>query len=310
MANAKGSSLALISLLVSLVTLAAVGYMVVTVSSNGPGREYAAEKSIAGELAEYNLHRGAIEEYTGILADPDLDVMTRANINYLIGKIYFADLFDYENAATYFVRARALNPDGSFYDEAGRQLVASLEKMGRVLDAKRELDRTANLDSVYAAHEGDKLVAKIGEQPVFRSEFEDELQNMPPEVQKQYTSPEGKLEALHQYVSRQLIHRAALREGMDADPELIRAKEQLEKQLLLEKYVTERIMPEGKLDTADVHTYYLAHKDDRYDGKPYDDVRDRVMRDYQQEKFQQLINEQVTKLGAIDKVQIFEENLR
>ena len=169
MANTDKSPLILISLLVSVVTLAVVVYMVVTVTGDNQARDYAAEKSIAGELTEYNLHRGAIAEYEAILDDPGLDIVTRANINYLIGKIYFHDLFDFENAATYFVRARSLNPDGSFYDEAGRNLIASLEKMGRVLDAKRELDREANLDSVYAAHEGDPMIAKIGEQPVFLS---------------------------------------------------------------------------------------------------------------------------------------------
>ncbi|MBN2226904.1 MAG: hypothetical protein JW763_06035 [candidate division Zixibacteria bacterium] len=310
MANAKGSSLSLISLLFSVVILAVVIYMLATTSGGGPARDYAAEKSIAGELTEYNLHRGAIAEYQGILDDPTLDVVTRANINYLIGKIYFNDLFDYENAAAYFVRARSLNPDGSFYDEAGRSLIASLEKMGRVLDAKRELDREANFDSVYAEHEGDPLVAKIGDQPVFLSQLEDELQNMPPEMQKQFTSREGKLAALNKYLSWELIHRAAIREGMDTDPEFIQRQRNLEKQLLLEKYITERIMPEGRIDTADVHNYYLAHKGDRYDDKTYDDVRDTVMRDYQQEKFQQMINEHVNKLGAVDKVQIFEEHLR
>ncbi|UCD18299.1 MAG: hypothetical protein JSV44_05150 [Candidatus Zixiibacteriota bacterium] len=306
----KKLPLPLLSLLVSLATLVVVLYLVIAGGRDRQPADYSVQKNLAGELSDNNLPRAAIEEYRKILSDTKVDTKTRANINYLIGEIYFEDLFDYENAAAYYVRARSLNPDGSFYNEAGRNLIASLERMGRLIDAKRELDKSVNLDSVYAAHEGEKMVAKIGEKPVFLSELEEELQNMPPEIQKQFVSREGKLAALNKYIGWELIMRAAIRESMDADPEMIKARENLEKQLLLEKYITERIMPEGRLDTADVRNFYLVHKDDRYEGQSFDDVRTRVLQDYQQEKFQQLLNEHVTKLMAVDRVQIFEENVQ
>ena len=49
-------------------------------------------KRLAGELRDSKLYEGAIEEYQKILKFNSIDVRTRANINYLIGKIYFENL--------------------------------------------------------------------------------------------------------------------------------------------------------------------------------------------------------------------------
>ena len=265
---------------------------------------------MAGELADNNLYKASVEEYKTILADPTLDAPTRANVNYLIAKIYFGDLRDYENAAAHYVRARAINPDGSFYAEAGKNLIASLEKMGRIVDAKRELDKNTNIDSVYANHKGETMVAKIGEIPVYLSQVEDEMQNLPPEMQRQFLGKEGKLAYVQQYVATELMYRAALREGMDGDPEIAKRREMLEKQLLVEKYAVENVLPQINIDTTDLKNYYLANKDDKFAGKSYEDAKSNVLMVYQQEKAQQAFSEYVAKLSAAENVKIFEENIK
>ncbi|MFQ5454072.1 MAG: tol-pal system YbgF family protein, partial [Candidatus Zixiibacteriota bacterium] len=97
-------------------------------------------KKLAGELRDNRLYQAAVDEYENILSFNQIDFKTRANINYLIAKIYFENIRDYENASAFYIRARSLDPDGSFYNEASRNLVTSLEKMGNLLVAKRELD--------------------------------------------------------------------------------------------------------------------------------------------------------------------------
>ncbi len=309
MANGK-SSISIISLIISLLTLVLVAYLIFVPKGQKTGDQYEVEKKLAGELVDNNLYKAAVAEYEKILDDPNVDIETRANINYLIGKIYFTNLFDYEQAASHYVMARSLNSDGSFYNEAGKNLITSLEKMGHMVDAKRELDRAVDIDSVYASHKGETTVAKIGDMPIFLSDLDEAIQKLPPEAQKQYVTPEGKKEFLTQYVGRELMYRAAVREGYENDPEIEKEKKDMEEQLLVQKYIADKVMPEVNIDTSDVRNYYEANKKDKYDNKAYDDVKSRVLSDYQQEKTKQTITDYVNKLAAVEKVQLFDENVK
>jgi tetratricopeptide (TPR) repeat protein len=309
MANGK-SSISIISLIISLLTLVLVAYLIFVPKGGKAENQYEVEKKLAGELADNNLYKAAVAEYEKILDDPNVDIETRANINYLIGKIYFTNLFDYEQAASHYVMARSLNPDGSFYNEAGKNLITSLEKMGHMVDAKRELDKAVDIDSVYAAHKGETTVAKIGDMPIFLSDLDEAIQKLPAEAQKQYVTPEGKKEFLTQYVGRELMYRAAVREGYENDPEIEKEKKDLEEQLLVQKYITDKVMPEVNIDPSDVQNYYEANKKYKYDNKAYDDVKTQVLFDYRQEKAKQAITDYVNKLAAVEKVQLFDENVK
>jgi hypothetical protein len=309
MANGK-SVFSLISLVVSLGTFALVLYLILSPARNGGRDDFVVEKKLAGELADNNLYAASIDEYKKILANRSLDNETRANINYIIAKMYFENLVDYENAAAHYIRARSLNEQGSFYSEAGRNLIASLERMGRMVDAKRELDRTVNIDSIYAANEGETVAARIGDVPIFLSEIDREIQSLPTEAQKQFLDKEGKRAFVNQYIGLELMHRAALREGFESDPDIINRKEMLEKQLLIEKYMMEKVLPQVDADTSDIRNFYIANKKDKYGDKSYDEVKTQVFFDYQQEKAQKAFADYVTKLSAVEKVQIFEEKIK
>lgn len=306
--NAGKNLLPWISLMISLSTLVLISYALFIKS--GGDNDYKTEKNLAGELADNNLFKASIDEYKKILNDRIIDPITAANINYLIGKIYFENMADYENAAAYYIKAQSLNPKGSFYDEAGKSLVTCLEKMGRIVDAKRELDRAVNLDSVKASEKGETVLARIGETPIFLSDLNEAIQTLPPEMQKKYLDRTGKLEMLNQMVGLELMYKAAIREGYDREPDIIKKKKQIEKQLLVEKYLVDKALPQVNIDTADVRNYYLANRKDKYDDKPYDEVKATALMDYQKEKSQKAFADYISKLAALEKVQVFEENVR
>ncbi len=306
---ANRSSAAVILLIISIFTLGGVAFLIIASPGNETEYDYSTVKKLAGELADNNLYEAAIDEYKKILSDPQTDSEMRANINYLVGKIYFENLDDYKNAAAHYIKARSLNPDGSFYSEAGKNLITSLEKMGRMVDAKRELDKQVDIDSIYVEHEGETRVALIGDRPVFLSDIESEIQLLPPEVQKEFVTPEGKREFLQQYIATELLYQAAVREGYEDDPDVAEKKKALEKQLLVEKYAVENVLPKINIDTADIRNYYAANKE-RYGDKSYDEVKSQVFMDYQQEKAQRAFQDYIQKLSAVEKVQIFEENLK
>ncbi|HUV31232.1 MAG TPA: hypothetical protein VMY05_09115 [Acidobacteriota bacterium] len=269
--------------------------------------EMTLRKQLAGELRDNKLFEAAIEEYRAILQFKGVPPRQMANINYLIARIYFEDLKDYPKAASYYMRARALDPEGSFMAEASQNLVASLQKMGNVVDARRELAAAADVDGQPRSPD-DVPVARIGEEPVWRSEVERAIQTLPPELQERILTPEAKVEFVRQYVGVELLYRAAARENYLSHPEIVRQQEQVVRKLVVDKYLVDKVIPQISIDTLDVRNYYLAHQGDRYDDKPYDSVRAQVFLDYQQEKAETAYSEYINRLAEGERVEFLDYN--
>lgn len=266
-------------------------------------------KHLAGELKDNKLYNAAVEEYKKILEFKSIDFKTRANINYLIAKIYFENIKDYENAASYYIRAQSLNPEGSFKNEASKNVVASFEKMGNLLDARRKLRALTDIDS-KSKKEGDVEVARIGNEPVWLSEIDQQIQSMPLDQQNKFRSKEAKLKFVQQYIGVELMYRSAVRENYGDDPEIKKRQQQMLRQLIVDKYIVDKVMPQIKIDSMDVRYFYQANAADRYDNKPYDSVKAQVFMDYQNEKASQTFNDYINKLSQKEKVQILEHNIR
>jgi tetratricopeptide (TPR) repeat protein len=267
-------------------------------------------KKLASELRDNHLYQAAVEEYRKILDYDDLEPSVRANINYLIGRLYFENIEDYDQAAAYYVRARALDPEGSFMSELSRNLVASLEKSGNIVNARRQLTRATDID-VEPASDSDVIVAKIGDMPVWLSQVDDAIETLPPNLQREVTnSRQSKVDFMHQYVASELLYHAALRENMESDPEIKRKAQQFKRQLLIEKYVLANVIPKIQIDTADVRNFYVANRDARYDGAPYDSVKAQVFLDYQSQKAQSAYQDYISMLSQNEKVRFLDQNVK
>ena len=133
--------------------------------------------------------------------------------------------------------------------------MASLEKMGHMVDAKRELDAATNIDAPAKAA-GDRAVARIGETPIYLSEVEEQIQTLPPQVQKQLLNQDEKLQFVHQYVGMELMYRAAERENYGENPEVKQQmRELMTRTCWCRSYVVDKVMPQVKIDTADVRNF-------------------------------------------------------
>ena len=250
-----------------------------------------------------------LEEYKKILAIPSVEKQTRANINYLIGKIYFEDVKDYDEAAAYYIRAREYDPDGSFNLDASKNLITCLEKIGHGMDAQRELREFTTIDTTKP-EPGDKKVAEINGDPIWLSELDNEIQSLPKEMQERFKTPAGKRMFLQNMVSTEIMYRAALREDYQNNPEIVKRKEMLEKQLLVEKYLTDNVLPNVKIDTMDIKNYYEAHKGDRYDNQPLDSVKAKVLMDYQTDKTQSALRDYISKMPEAKTVRLYEQQIQ
>ncbi len=299
----RSSGLVFVSLLIALaVALSAC-------QKSGSAVDVDQAKKLAGDLRDNKLYGAAIEEYRALLANGSLSNAEKGNISYLIGKIYFEDLKDYENAAAYYVRSKDYDPNGNYISDASQNLVASLEKLGHLIDAKRELSEAADIDKPSSVP-GDVPVAKIGATSIWRSEIERRIQSLPDETQKQLMSVEARKNFIRQYVGVELMYRAALREGYDKDPDIRQREELVVKNLLVQKYVANKVMPAVKIDTADVRNFYTANKAEKYKSQPYDSVKVQVFMDYQNSKMEAAYADYIGKLASAEQVEFLDNNVR
>jgi len=266
-------------------------------------------KKLAGELENNKLFAGAVEEYEKALALDGLNDRERGNICYLIGRTYYRNLNDYARAAAYFVRAKEYDPNGSYEAEASKNLVACLEKLGNYADARRQLDAAVDIDAGPAS-DSDVVVAKIGARYSWLSELHRAIMNLPGDVQDEVRDVGAKIQYVRQYVGVELLYNAAVRGDYLSNPDIQREKDDLVKRLLVERYVTEQVMPKMKADTMDVRNFYEANKGQLYNGKPYDSVRADVFLDYQQSKAEAAYGDYIAALAKAENVQFFDKRVK
>ena len=152
--------------------------------SGGGDADVDQRKRIAGELRDNQLYAAAVEEYEAILTSGGLDAGNRGSISYLIARIYFEDLKDYASAAAWYVRSRSYDPAGAYIDDAARNLVTCLEKLGRHVDAKRELDYLTDVENT-ARVSGTVPVAIVSGDTLWLEDIDRRIQNLPPDLQQQ-----------------------------------------------------------------------------------------------------------------------------
>lgn len=277
----------------------------------GPKVDVDQAKAIAGELRDNKLYEAAVDQYEDLLESGALDPAQQGTISYLIARIYFDDLKDYDNAAAWYIRARTYDPNGSYVDEASKNLVASLEKSGRMIDASRQLQTMTDIDAANKEKKtGDQVVARIGTQDIYMSDLEETIQALPPAVQQSLSARRDRVDFLRQYVGSELLYRAAQREGYDRDPAIKKQQAMMLRDAVINRYVYDKVLPGLKIDTADVRNFYTANRQSRYDDKPYDSVRAQVIMDYQQQKAEAALNEYVQKLIQTEKPTFFDANVR
>jgi tetratricopeptide (TPR) repeat protein len=287
----------------------ALGALALSCSQADRSAQIEMHKRLAGELDNNNLPLAAVDEYQKALALDGLSDQERGNLCYLIARIYFDNVKDYKNSAAYYIRAKGYDPQGSYTTEASRNLVASLEKLGNVLDARRNLNASTNIDH-KAADQNDVVVARLGGREIWLSEVEKQIQLLPPEVQSKLANRQAKLEYVHQYVGVELLYAAAVREDYPSKPEIQAQRELMEKRLVVDNFVSEKVMPGVQVDTADLRNFYVANKDSLYRGEPLDSVKSQVWRDYQNRKAETAYNEYIMHLAQAEKVEFLDQNVR
>lgn len=299
---------------ISVVTLALVGLLLLISvliylhlrSMGESGADLSQQQHLAAELEESKLYLQAVEEYERLLDADGFSRKKQANINYIIGNVYLNNLKDYENAAARFIRAKVLDPESDLRDRINKNLVICFERMGRSLEAQKQLERSTDLDRTKAGQEGGVVVARIRDREITMGELEDEMEKLPPSVQSQFKDREGRLKFLQNYIGSELLYHTALRRGLDKDKDVREGVLRFEKQMMINRLLSEEIPQDVELSENDIKLYYDAHKDE-FEEKRLDQVRSQIETELRKMKQEEAYNKLISRMLEAEQVKIFDD---
>jgi len=274
-------------------------------------------REYANALYNRELYRQAIDEYRYYLDNYDVDKKQRANINYIIGNIYFDRLKDYENALAYYLKIKHIFPESGLLNEVNKKIVACLERLERSADAQQALEEAASLspEQVKKARPG-VVIAKIGDREITQGDLNFEINRLPLDIRSQYSDKEKKLQFLKQYIATELLYNTAKRKGLDRDKDVIEGTFQAKKALMVQKLLEEEIGKSVKIEDSDIQLYYKANRDKyaerdkkgnikRY--RPLSEVRSQVAQDLLRERQMEAYQKLIERLMKAEDVKIYED---
>jgi tetratricopeptide (TPR) repeat protein len=277
-------------------------------------------RAYANALYNRELYPQAVETYQRYLDLYHVNDNQRANINFVIGNIYFERLHDYENAMAYFLKIKHLFPESELMSRTDRLVVECLERLQRSADAKQALDEATSLEpgSSTPSRPGE-IIAKIGDREITSGDLAFQISQLPDYVQSQFQSTGGKREFLRQFIATELFYDAAKRKGLDRDKEVTEGTFQAKKSLMVQRYLQDEIAGQVQLNAEDIELYFKANQE-KYaekdkDGKiirqkPLDEVRKQVAEDLLRERQQKAYEELMARMMRTENVQIFDDLVR
>ncbi len=278
------------------------------------------QRELANVLYNQQLYQQAIQVYKDYLQNYPLSEKEQANISYMIANIYFERLHDYENALAYYLRIQYLYPESHLQKEVSRRIVECLERLKRSTDAQQVMEETAALDeSQKPKTRPGEVIARIGKREITTGDLEYELNQLPDYVRQQIRTPQQKLEFLKNYIVQELLYQSAKRKGLDRDKDVREGVLRAEKALMTQKLLEQEIQKEvnlNKYSEADIELYYKANKE-KYAEKdkngnikripPFSEIKERVAKDFLQEKQQEAYQRLMERLMKAEQVVIYEE---
>ncbi len=274
-------------------------------------------REYANDLYNRELYVQAIQEYQRYLDFYDVDEKQNANINFIIGNIYFDRLYDYENAMAVYLKIKHLFPESDVLSQVDQRIVACLERLQRSADAKQALDEATSLEPerVIPPQPG-TVIAKIGDRKITSGDLKYAIGQLPDYIQSQFEDKQGKTNFLRQLVATELFYDAAKRKELDKDKDVIEGTFQSKKSLMVQKYLEEEIAGQIQISNEDIELYFKANKENYTEKdeqgkvkrqKPFEEVKQQVAEDLVSEKQQKAYEELLQRMMTTEKVEIYED---
>jgi len=274
-------------------------------------------REYANALYNRELYPQAVREYQRYLDLYQLNDNERANINFIIGNIYFDRLHDYDNAMAFYLKVKHVFPNSTLMPQVEKKIVACLERLQRSADAKQALDEATSLEpeKVEKSHPG-TVIAKIGDRKITSGDLKYHIEQLPDYLKSQFKTKKAKLDFLKQYIATELFYDAAKRKGLDKDKDVIEGAFQAKKSLMVQKYLQQEIADQIKISNDDLELYYKANKEKYVEKdkkgklkrqKPFAEVRKQVADDLLREKQKKAYENLLQRMMTAEKVEIYDD---
>ncbi len=223
--------------------------------SGGSQAAAKARADYAAELMAHGLDREAADQIEQILnMTPD----SEANARYrrTLADLYMIRLGDYEKALAHLVHLRRFHPDhASGTEDLVRRC---LDRLGRVYDVQRRRLLDAGINPVKGNVASDTVVKFGNEAGISLAEVRQRLLQMGLPLK---APPAEMLNRVVQgMVGERLLRRAAERAAVDRDPKFIEQVRSFEQNLMLQRYLEEKVLKDVQVDEQALQLYLEKHQ--------------------------------------------------
>jgi peptidyl-prolyl cis-trans isomerase C len=105
------------------------------------------------------------------------------------------------------------------------------------------------------------VLATVNGSDITQKQFENELKNLPPQLQPMAQSPEGRKELLESMIIREIVYQDAQKQGLEKSPEFTERMEEVKKKLLVEMDLKKKLEAEIKLTDEELKKVYEQYKE-------------------------------------------------
>lgn len=264
---------------------------------------------IANEYFNNELYLEAIDIYRDLVDDEALPKNKRANMLFTVAETYKNDLKIYDKALATYILLSQMFPETELKDDVERGKIECLDNLGRKAQAQSRLEKAVTLGENSKNAQPTQTIAKIGDRAITIADLNQWLNKMPPEMAKNYRTPEMKFELLKAKIADQLLYDSALRSGYDRRPELEETIADAKRQILASAYYRDHVSEGFSANEDEIQDFYDQYKDEYFGGKPLEEVSDSVMTLFKQYKLMDARYKLSRSLYEAEKVQLFPKNL-
>ena len=113
----------------------------------------------------------------------------------------------------------------------------------------------------------EKELVRINDRVITLSEFEREMEQLPPALKTLVITDKGRREFLQKLIERELLLQEGVKKGFDRDEEILRKVEQFKEGLIIEGLTQKLCAGKDEVSDKEVETYYRGNKKEFFLGE-------------------------------------------
>ena len=217
-------------------------------------------KELGHELVTRQLWNEALAAYEKALAA--MPPAEAANLCFKMGDISKDRIKDYERAVSYYLRVRHYYPSSPSLKKVGLRVVACLDALGNKRQSQHELDSLTNIDKKKSRNRLSPIIAQAGSRDFTLLDIEEGIEKLPPQLKEMYQGPQGKLRFLREHLLMpHLLYEAGRRKGLHKAPEVVAQLHDVERNLIANQVIQERLKTVGEPTPQEVELFYKAEQE-------------------------------------------------